>query len=74
MRRLEQLARLGVAQRRRRAFVTVGGWALHAVDRIAGNGVVFAEIIEQAESAERLRRILEAASPRFSRSLRHAMT
>jgi hypothetical protein len=46
-RRLEQPARLGIAQSRRAAFIAIGHGALDAVDRIAGDGVVLAEIIEQ---------------------------
>jgi hypothetical protein len=44
---LEQPARLGIAERRSRAFVAGGHGALDAVDRIAGDGVVLTEIIEQ---------------------------
>ena len=46
-RRLQQLARLGVAERRRAAFIAVRHRPLHAVDRIAGDGVALAEVIEQ---------------------------
>jgi hypothetical protein len=45
--RLEQLARLRVAQRRRAALIAVGHRPLDAVDRIAGDGVVLAHMIEQ---------------------------
>ena len=46
-RRIEQLAGLGIAERRRAAFIAVGHRPLDAVHRIAGDGVLFAEIIEQ---------------------------
>jgi hypothetical protein len=38
---------LFVAERRRAAFISVRDWAFHAVDRIAGNGIAFAKIIEE---------------------------
>ena len=46
-RRLQQLARLSVAERRRAAFIAIRHWPLHAVHGIAGDGVALAEIIEQ---------------------------
>jgi len=46
-RRVEQLAGLGVTECRRAAFVVVGHWPLNPVDRIAGDRVALAEIIEQ---------------------------
>src|SRR6516165_5388335 len=46
-RRIEQLARLGIAQRRRRAFIAVCHRPLDAIDRIAGHGIALAEIIEE---------------------------
>ena len=45
-RRLEQLAHLGVTERRRRAFVAVRRRPLDAIHRIAEDGVALAEIIE----------------------------
>src|SRR5258708_23191444 len=74
-RSIEQLAGLNIAERRRAAFVVVGHRPLDAVDRIAGDCVALAQIIQQgAESAESLRRMLEGASSRVSRCLRQAMT
>jgi hypothetical protein len=37
---------LRIAQGRRAAFIAVGHGALDAIDRIAGDGVVLAEIVE----------------------------
>ena len=53
-RRVEQLAGLGITQCWRAAFVVVGHWPLDAVDRIAGDGVVLAEIIEQGRERREL--------------------
>ena len=46
-RRLEQLARLVIAERRRLAFAAFGLRPLDAFDRIMGDGVLVAEIFEQ---------------------------
>lgn len=46
LRRLEQLARLVVADRRRLAFAAIGLRALDAFDRIVGHGILVAEILE----------------------------
>src|SRR5216683_1060372 len=53
-RRIEQLAGLGITECRRAAFVVVGHWPLDAVDRIAGDRVVLAEIIEQRRQRREL--------------------
>src|SRR5262245_51568505 len=44
---LEQLPGLGVTERRRRAFVAIGSRTLHPIDRVAGDSVVLAQLIEQ---------------------------
>jgi hypothetical protein len=46
-RRRERLARLMIANRRCRAFAALGFWPLDAFDRVMGDGVLFAEILEQ---------------------------
>ncbi len=46
-RSLQELARLPVAECRRGAFVAVGHRTLDAVNRVPGNGIFLAEIIEQ---------------------------
>ena len=53
-RRIEQLAGLGITEGRRAAFVVVGDWPLDAVDRIAGDRVALAEIIEQGRERREL--------------------
>jgi hypothetical protein len=53
-RRIEQLAGLGIAERRGRAFVSIGGRAFDTVDRIAGDSVMLAEIIEQGRERREL--------------------
>ena len=45
--RIEQFASLGITESRGAAFIVVGHWALDAVDRVAGDRVALAEIIEQ---------------------------
>jgi hypothetical protein len=45
-RRLEQFARLRIAERRRRAFVVVRLRPLHALDRIMRDGVSLTEILK----------------------------
>ena len=45
--RHEQVARLVVAERRRLAFVALDPGALDALDRVVGDGVLVAEILEQ---------------------------
>src|SRR5271154_2605542 len=45
--RIEQFAGLGITEGRGAAFIVVGHWALDAVDRVAGDRVALAEIIEQ---------------------------
>ena len=70
-RRIEQLARLGVAERRRLTFVAIGHRPLDAVDRIAGHGIVLTEIVEQgrerrelaADAGGRQRALLEVLAP-----------
>ena len=47
LRRIEQLARLVVAERRRLAFAALGPRPLDALDRVMGDGVLVAEIFEQ---------------------------
>ena len=46
-RRIEQLPRLVVAQRRRLAFVAFHRRPLHALDRVVRHGVAFAQVLEQ---------------------------
>jgi hypothetical protein len=38
---------LGITKRRRGTFIGIGGRPLDAVDRIAGDSVVLAEVIEE---------------------------
>jgi hypothetical protein len=45
--RFQQRSRLRIAERRRAAFVAVGQGPLNAIDRIAGDGISFAQVIEQ---------------------------
>jgi hypothetical protein len=45
-RRIEQPARLGIAERGRRAFVGLRSRTLDAVDGIVGYGVMLAEVVE----------------------------
>ena len=71
---LKQPTRLGVAQRQGRAFIAVGHVALDAVDRIAGDGGVLAEIVEQGGERREFAADAGGASSRFSRSLHQAMT
>jgi hypothetical protein len=40
--------RLGITEGRGAAFIVVGHWALDAVDRVAGDRVALAQIIEQS--------------------------
>ncbi len=53
-RRNEQFAGLRIAKCRRRAFIVVGRWPLDAVDRIAEDGIAFAQIIEQRGQSRKL--------------------
>ena len=46
-RRFEQLARLVIADRRRLAFAAFRPWPLDAFDRVMGDGVLLAQILEQ---------------------------
>ena len=47
LRRIEELARLVIAERRRLAFAALGLRPLDAFDRIMGDGVLVAQILEQ---------------------------
>jgi hypothetical protein len=47
IRRVEQLARLVIAERRRLAFAGFGFWALDAFDRVVGDCVLLTQIFEQ---------------------------
>ena len=53
-RRFQQLARLTVAKRRRAAFIAIGHRPLDAVDRVAGDGIALAEVIEQRRQRREL--------------------
>jgi hypothetical protein len=46
-RRIVQLACLGIAQRRRQAFIAIRHRPLHAINRIAGDGVGLAQLVDQ---------------------------
>jgi hypothetical protein len=52
--RIEQLPRLCIAERQRAFFIAVGHWPLHPVDRIAGDGVALAEIVEEGRQGREL--------------------
>jgi hypothetical protein len=53
-RRVNQPARLGIAERRRQAFIAIRHWPLHAIDRIAGDGIGLTEVIEQCRQRREL--------------------
>jgi hypothetical protein len=53
-RSVQQLAGLSNAERRGGAFAVVGNRPLHAVDRIAGDRVALAEIVEQGRERREL--------------------
>ena len=44
---IQQLARLGVRERRRRAFVTIGHWTIDPVDGIMRDRVLFAQMVKE---------------------------
>jgi thiamine monophosphate synthase len=50
----------------RAPVIIIGGWPLNPVDRIAGDGVSLAQIVEQRGRAESFRRMLVSASSRSS--------
>ncbi len=52
--RIEESPRLVVGECRCRAFVHVCCGALHAVNRIVGDGVLFAEVVEQGRECREL--------------------
>jgi hypothetical protein len=51
---LQQPTRLRITQGRRAAFIAIGHGALDAVDRIAGDGVIFTEIVEPGREGREL--------------------
>src|SRR5271165_5017540 len=71
LRRIEELARLVIAKRRRLAFAAFRPRPLDAFDRIMGDGVLVAEIFEQRRQAVPDR--AAAKPPRRASSSRQAM-
>ena len=53
-RRVKQFASLTVAKRRGGTFVAIGHRALDTIDRIAGNGIALAKVIEQRRQCREL--------------------
>ena len=71
--RVEQLAGLVIAERRRLAFAALRPRPLDAFDRVVGHGVSLAEIFEQRGSEASRCRIVLPPRPRRTRSSRQAM-